>query len=103
MQDVGEALALLADAVLLGHEQAVDEDGVGVDRLAAHLRDAPHVDLGAVEVGVEDGDAVGRPRAVLELGGAGQQHDLVGDLRGRGPDLLAVHDVAARRPSRRRS
>ena len=39
--------------------------------------------------------SVGRV-AVLELGGARQQHDLVGDLRGRGPDLLPVDDVAAR-------
>ena len=54
-----------------------------------------NIDLGSVEVGVEDRDAVGRPRAILVFGGPGQQHDLVGDLRGRGPDLLAVHEVAA--------
>ena len=53
VQDVAEALAFLADAVALGDEQAVDEDGVAVHRLAAHLRDAPHLDLAAVEVGVK--------------------------------------------------
>ena len=65
VQDVAEALAFFADAVLIGDEQAVDEDRVRVDRLAAHLRDAVHVDLAAVEVGVEDRDAVGRPRRSL--------------------------------------
>ena len=52
--------------------------------------------LDAVEVGVEDRDAVGRTLAILVLRRARQQHDLVGDLRGRGPDLLAVHEIAAR-------
>ena len=61
-EDVAEALALLADAVLVGDEQAVDEDRVRIDRLAAHLGDPVDVDLRAVEVGVEDRDAVGRPR-----------------------------------------
>ena len=92
VQDVGKALALLADPVGLRNEQAVDEDGIGIDRLAAHLRNAMNIDLGPVEVGVEDRDAVGRPRAILVFGGPGQQHDLVGDLRGRGPDLLAVDE-----------
>src|SRR3546814_4795633 len=44
VEDVGEALALLADPVLLGNEQAVDEDRIGVDRLAPHLRDEMDVD-----------------------------------------------------------
>ena len=68
----------------------------GIDRLASHLGDQADLDLRAVEIGVEDRDAVGRPRAILIAGGAGQQHDLVGDLRRRGPDLLPVNDVAAR-------
>src|SRR5436190_20624051 len=51
--------------------------------------------MAAVEIGVEDGDAVGRTLAILVARGARQQHDLVGDLRGRGPDLLAVDDVPA--------
>src|SRR4051794_36392654 len=59
-----------------------------------------NINLGAVEVGVEDRDAFGRPRAILVFGGAGQQHDLVGDLRGRGPDLLAMDEVTAGHPLR---
>ena len=96
MQDVGEALAFFADAVGLWNEQAVDEDRVGVHRVAAHLRDAVHVDLATVQVGVEDRDAVGRAFAVFQLGGARQQHDLVRHLSGRGPDFLPLHLVPAR-------
>src|SRR3981081_435714 len=94
VQDVGKTLALLADPVGLRNEQAVDEDGIGIDRLAAHFRNAVNIGLGPVEVGVEDRDAVGRPRAILVFGGPGQQHDLVGDLRSRGPDLLAMDEIA---------
>ena len=54
------------------------------------------VDLAAVEVGIEDGDAVGGPSAVFEFGCAGQEHDLVGHLRRRGPDLLTMDHIAAR-------
>src|SRR5258708_29298277 len=96
MQDVGKALALLADPVGFRNEQAVDEDGIGIDRLAAHLGNAMNIDLRPIEVSVEDRDAVGRPRTILIFGGPGQQHDLVGDLRGRGPDFLAVYEVTAR-------
>ena len=38
-----------------------------VHRLAAHLGDAVDVDPGAIEVGVEDGDAVGGPRQSSNL------------------------------------
>ena len=68
-----------------------------VDGFAAHLGNPPHVDLGAIEVGVEDRDAVGGALTVFIFGRAGQQHDLVGDLRGRGPDLLPAHDISALR------
>src|ERR1700734_1652177 len=95
VEDVGEPLALLADPIFFGDEQAVNEDGVGIDRLAPHLRDALHVDLRAVEIGVEDGNAVGRALAVFVFRGAGQQHDLARDLRGRGPNLLPSYDIAA--------
>src|ERR1039458_9864276 len=65
------------------------------DRLASHLGDQADLDLRSVEIGVEDRDAVSRPCAVLITGGSGQQHDLVGDLRRRGPHFLPVNDVAA--------
>src|SRR5258708_11784649 len=73
MQQVVEALAFLADAVLERHLQAVDEDLVGVDRLAPHLIDLAHLDLGAVEVGVEQRQSVGRAPAFVLRRGAGDQ------------------------------
>ena len=87
-------LPFLADAVLDRDLEPVDEDLVGVDRLAAHLLDLAHLDVLAVEVGVEEAQAVVGLRHLLERRGARQQQHLVGDLRGRDPDLLPVDDVA---------
>ena len=95
VEDVAETLAFLADPVVLGDEQAIDEDGVGIDRVAAHFADAAHLDLFAVEVGVEQGHALRRALAVFLGRGAGQQQDLIGDLGGRGPHLAALHDITA--------
>ena len=53
VQDVFEAAALFADAVRGRHFQAVDEQRVRIDRLAAHLFDLAHLDEAAVERGVE--------------------------------------------------
>lgn len=83
MENVGKALAFLSNPVLFGNEQTVDKDGVRIYRLAAHLRNSPYLDFRTIEVGIENGDAVGRSLAVLVLGRPGQQHDLVGDLRRR--------------------
>ena len=94
VQQIVEALAFLADAVLERHLQAVDEHLVGVDRLAAHLVDLGDLDLGAVEVGVEQRQPVGRLPALVLGRGAGDQQHLVGDRRRGGEGLLAVHDVA---------
>ena len=76
--------------------EVLDEDRVRIDRLAAHFRDQVDVDLAAVHVGVKNRHAVGRARAVFKLGGAREQHDLVGDLPGGGPHLLAIDHVTAR-------
>ena len=46
VQEYAEALAFLADAVFDRHLQAVDEEHVGVHRIAAHLVDLAHLDLG---------------------------------------------------------
>ena len=75
------------------HFEIVIEGLVRIDRVPAHLQDFAHLDLGAVEVGIEQRQTVGRLLAFLDRHGARQQHDLVGLLRGRGPDLLAVDDV----------
>ncbi len=79
VQDVLEALALLADAVLFRHRVGVEEHLVRVDGVAPHLLDLPHFDLPAVEVGIEEREA-----------GIGfrQQQDLLGDLGGGDPDFL---------------
>ncbi len=70
------------------------------DRGAAHFRDAPDFDLGAIEIGVEQRHAVRRTLAVGLVRGARQQQDLVGDLRRRRPHLAALHDVAFVRATR---
>ena len=62
--------------------------------MPAHLRDLAHLDGAAVEVGVEQGHALRRPRRLLERRRARQDQHLLGDLRGRGPDLAAGDDVA---------
>src|SRR5437899_2019022 len=60
VQEILESLAFLSDAILLRYKQVIDEDRVRVDRLASHLGDALDLDFAAVEVGVEDGDTIGR-------------------------------------------
>ena len=85
-----------------GTSQAVDEQLVGADRVSAHLGDRPDVDLGAVEVGEEQGQAVGLRGDVLELRGAGEQQDLLRLHRLGDPHLAAVDDVVGRRRAGRR-
>ena len=51
--------------------------------------------MAPVEIGIEQGQPVLGLLAVLDRRGPGQQHDLVGALGGRGPDLLAMDDIAA--------
>src|SRR5438552_18041806 len=68
VQNIGKALALLADPVGVRDKEPVDEDGIGIDRLAAHFRNSMHLDLRPLEVGVENRDAVGGPRTILVFG-----------------------------------
>ncbi len=103
VEDVLEAAAFLADAILDRHFQAVDEHLVGVDRFATHLVDLAHFDEAAVERGVEQGQAVGRPASALDRRAAGQDQHPVGDLRRGGPDFCAGDEVTvAAAPSARR-
>ena len=94
VQDVFEALALLADPVGHRHRQRVDEQLVGVDGAPSHLRDFPDIDVAAVEVGVEQAQAFGAARDLIERRGAGKDEHLARDLRGRNPDLLTRNNVA---------
>src|SRR3546814_14032958 len=59
VEDIGEALAFLADPVLFGNEQPIDEDRVRIHGLAAHFRDAMDVALAAIEFGLEGGCSAG--------------------------------------------
>ena len=93
VQDAGEALALIADAVLDGNGHGIEEHLVGIDRHAAHLVDLAHLDVRAVERGIEEREALGALLDLLQRRGARQQQHALRHLRGRGPDLLAVHDV----------
>ena len=95
VQQVIESLAFLADPVLLRDEEVLDEDRVRVHGGATHLRNATHLDLLSIELREEDGHAVGGLRAVLERRRARQQQDVVGNLRGRCPDLAAVDEITA--------
>ena len=49
VQDVVEALALLADAIGRRHRQFLDEQHVRIHRLAAHFLDLAHFDVAPVE------------------------------------------------------
>ncbi len=75
------------------HLQAVEEDHVGIDSVAAHLLDNANLDLRAVEVGVEEAEALGLARHLLQGRGPRQDQGLIGDLGGRDPDLLPGDDV----------
>ncbi|HNM98400.1 MAG TPA: serine/threonine-protein kinase, partial [Marmoricola sp.] len=90
VQDVLEAPAFLANAVLLGNLEVHEEQLVGVDALAAHLLDLAHRDALAVEAGVEQREPLrGRAHLVQRRGARQQQHQ-VGYLSGGDPHLLAV-------------
>ena len=93
VQDVFEAAAFLAEAIFHRNFEILDEQFVGIDGLAAHLLDLVHRDAAAIEIGVEQAQAVGRALHLFQRRGARQQQNLFGDLRGRNPDLLAVDDV----------
>jgi hypothetical protein len=94
-QQVPEAAALLADAVLIRDEQVVDEQHVGGDRVAAELGDRLDPDVIRVHGRKEQGHAVGGLGARRPGRGAGDQQQPLGLLGPRDEDLLAVDPVAA--------
>ena len=53
MQDVFESAAFLTEAIVHRYFKILDEEFVGVDRLAAHLFDFMHSNAVAVEIGVK--------------------------------------------------
>ena len=101
MQEILEAAALFADPVRGRHRQAVDEQLVGVDCLAAHFRDLAHLDVTAIERRIEQAETVGGFAAAAERRRARQEQHFVSDLRGGNPNLCAADDInvaAALRP-----
>ncbi|MNX61053.1 hypothetical protein D3C86_919780 [compost metagenome] len=93
VQDVFKPAAFFADAVGHRNAQAINEQHVRVHGLAAHFLDFAHLDLFAVQIGIEQGQALGGFVHLGQRGGARQQQHLGGDLRRRYPDLAAVHHV----------
>jgi hypothetical protein len=93
-EDGAEAVPDLADDVLVGHEQVVDEQLVGVDGVAAHLGDL--ADLHALAVHRREEQ---RQPAVffarVARAGAGQQQHPLRLLRLGDPHLLARDQPAA--------
>ena len=94
VQQILEALALLADTIVEGNRQAVDEDLVGIHRRTAHFLDFPHLHVVAVEIGIKERQAPSMSGGLVMGRGAGQQQNLVGAACSAGPDLFAVYDIA---------
>ena len=76
VDQVVEALADLADDLVVTDREVVDEQLVGVERRPAELLDLPDGDVVAVEVGEEDRHPVERVGLVTRRR-AGEQQDLV--------------------------
>jgi hypothetical protein len=94
VEKIAKPPALVADPVAHGHPQAVVEDHVRVDRVAAHLRDLADLDMGRIQLGEEQRQALGRAACIV-VRRARQQHDAVRLLRRRGPDLPAADHIVA--------
>ncbi len=93
MQNIFEAAAFLAKAILEQDFKVLDEQFVGVDSLTAHLLDLMNGDPAAIKIGIEKAEAVGRVFHLVQRRGPCEQQNLLGDLRGGDPDFLAVDDV----------
>ena len=95
VEDIAEALALLADAVLDRHRHVVEEE-LG-RRMIDHGADGPDgeaVSDRLAHVDQQHGHAVGRLLRFLARRRAAQQKHQVGMFGAADPDLLAVDDVA---------
>ena len=94
VQNVVEAAALFADEVFLGDVQVVDEQHVGIDRLAPEFVQFLDLDRLRVDVGEEEAHAQRFLLDLVERRGAREQQHLLGFLRLGDEDLLAVHEIA---------
>src|SRR3546814_9113677 len=64
-ENVFETVAFLADPVLDRDFEVIDEELVRIDAFAAHLLDFARLAAAAVEIGVEQRDAIGGPLALF--------------------------------------
>ena len=87
VDEVAEALTLLAHTVDDWHVHIVVSGLAARHRIAAHLRDRHHAHSGRVLVDEEQGHSLGRFGAFLQRGGAGEQQDAIGFEGLGGPDL----------------
>ena len=94
-ENVAEALAFLADQVFRRHPHVVEEHfGGGVIHHGADRADGEALALHRPHVDEEHGEALGALLHLLARRGAGEQQHQIGMLGARGPDFLAVDDVA---------
>jgi hypothetical protein len=93
VEQVGEALALLADATAHRHTQTVVAHLARHHGVAAELRDRADVDLGPLQVDEQQGHPVGRLGALLARCGAHQQQAHLAERGLGGPHLGPVHHV----------
>src|SRR6266404_8138838 len=93
MQNIFEAAAFVAKAILDRDFKVLEKKFVGVDGLAAHLLDLMNRDAAAIEIGIKQTQPLGRALYFLQRRGAGEEQNLFGDLRGGDPDFLTVDEV----------
>ena len=95
VEDVAEALALLADQVLGRHLEVVEEHLVVLWLIIASIgRISMPLPTRLAQVDQEHRQPVGALLHLVDRRGARQQQHQVGVQRARGPHLLAVDDVA---------
>src|SRR5215813_6619906 len=75
VKNVFEAAALLAETVSERDFKIFKKQFVGIDGLAAHLLDLMDGNSAAVEIGIEEAQAMGRIPDLLKRGGAREQQN----------------------------
>ena len=89
-----ETLAHFADHIGFLDGKVVDEEFVGVDRVAPAFIDRADLDVVRIEIGQEERHSLERLLALIAWCGPRQEQAFGSLLRLGVPDLLAVHDPA---------
>ncbi|MNP12765.1 hypothetical protein D3C76_1050160 [compost metagenome] len=93
MKNVLETTSLLADAILDGNLQSIDEQLVGIYGLAPKLFDLAHFDLAAVQIRVKQTKALAGRFDLFDGRGTCQQHDFVRYLGRGNPYFLPIDHI----------